>query len=138
MASTVARPIPSLSTKGWIYQTPEVADKLMCYYFLSERSQSDWYDVISLPYQIATKGNNPAAIKSLITDDLNMLFSRYFPDGADVSVEIIDKTSTGADIARYEIQTSVIIVVGGTKYSIAKLVSVVNSQISILANASNG
>lgn len=134
----IARPAPSLSVKGWIYQTPEVADKIMCYYFLGERSQSDWYDIVSLPYHIATKGNNPIAIKSLMTDDLGAIFSRYFPEGSTIDIEVYDKTADGNDIARYEIQASVIIVVGGVKYSVAKLVSVVNSQISILANAGNG
>lgn len=138
MSTEATRKVPSLSTKGWITTIPEKADKLLCYYFLAEKSQSDTYDIVSLPYQIATKGNRPNQIQQLIESDLNTYFSRYYPDGVDVNVTIVDKRDDGADIARYEIQTSVIIVVDRVKYSIAKLVSVVNSQISILEQTNNG
>lgn len=138
MSTHVERKVPSLSTKGWISTVPEKADKLLCYYFLSEVGQSDWYEIVSLPYQVATKGNQPNHIKDLIEADLYRYFLAYFPEGVEVNVTIIDKRSDGSDIARYEIQTSVIVVVDGIKYSIAKLVSVVNSQITILENTNNG
>ncbi len=139
MASTQAqRKVASLSTKGWITTIPETIDKLLCYYFLSEVGQSDWHEIVSLPYQVAVKGNQPNQIKDLVQSDLYRYFLAYFPEGATVDVTIIDKRTDGSDIARYEIQTSVIVVVDRVNYSVAKVVSVVNSQITILENDNNG
>jgi len=136
--ATTKRMVPSLSTKGWIQTVPEKVDKLLCYYFLSERSQSDWYKIVSLPYQIATTGNQPSQLQQLVQNDLYDYFKRYYPENVTCEVTIKDKREDGSEIARYEIQTSVIVVVDGINYSIAKLVSVVNSQITLLGNINNG
>lgn len=138
MSTQNERKVPSLSTKGWIATVPEKVDKLLCYYFLSEVGQSDWYEIVSLPYQVATKGNQPNQIKDLVESELYRYFLAYFPEGVEINVTIIDKRADGSDIARYEIQTSVIVVVDRTQYSVARLVSVVNSQITILEKTNNG
>lgn len=134
----ITRKVPSLSMKGWVNTVPEMVEKLLDYYFLSDHSQSDWYEIFSLPYHVAVQGNSPNQIRSLMTNDLMTYFGRYFPDNPSVQIDVIDKTSAGSDIARYEIQTEVIVVEGGTQYSVAKAIQVLNSQITILDKLNNG
>lgn len=135
---STTRKVPSLSLKGWVNTVPEAIDKLLNYYFLSDHSQSDWYEIFSLPYHVALKGDSPSQIKSLMTNDLLTYFGRYYPNSPDVVITIIDKTSSGADIARYEIQTEIIVVEGGVQYSVGKAIQVLNSQITILDKLNNG
>ena len=148
MPSTVdQRKVPSLSLKGWVTTVPEKLDKLLSYYFLSDHSQSDWFEVFSLPYHVATKGHAPRQIKNLMENDLIRFFTRYFTvsdrDGnmgttPTVNVTIVDTNANGIEIGRYEIQTEIIVVVDGKQYSAEKAIQVLNSKISIIDRLNNG
>lgn len=134
----VARPVPSLSTDGWIYSTPREVDRLLSNYFLSELSQSSFYRIYSLPGQIAKKGNQPKQMQNLVEQELHEYFLRYFPEGVTVNVVINEFDANNRPTSRYEIQVSVIIVVDGVKYSVAQLVSVLDSKIQKIAKLATG
>lgn len=127
-------PVSSLSLKGWVDTIPEELDKLLSYYFLSEKSQSLFYDIFSLPYHIASKGNSPKQIKTLITNDLTLYFHRYFPEGATIDVEVIELDAAGNQKARYDIRVGITVRVDGRDYDVAKEVSIIDSQIGKIAN----
>ena len=133
MAKTI--PVPSLSVDGWIITPTKKVDKLLCYYFLSEPSQSQLYTVISLPSEIAKKGNWPNQLKEMVSNDLQTFFSAYFTEGVSVYVEIKDTDDNGNQISQYKIYSQVIVTIAGQKYSVAKMATVLNSQIVDLADA---
>lgn len=127
-------PVPSLSVDGWIKTPTKMVDKLLCYYFLSEPSQSQLYKVISLPSEIAKKGNWPNQLKELVANDLQLFFGGYFTEGVSVYVEIKDIDDNGNQISQYTVYSQVIVTISGVKYSVAKMATVLNSQIVELTN----
>ena len=62
----MGKPLPTLSSSGFVSGIAEKADRLMSYYFVSEDSQSNLYrgQITSLPKQIQLLGNDEQALTS--------------------------------------------------------------------------
>lgn len=121
--------IPSLSKDGWTLTIPRQVDKQLSYYLFSEASQSEVYSVFSLPAQVAEVGNYPDQLKTRAHNDLTAMFDAYYKEGVTVTEWVVDKTPEGADKAQYDLYVQIIIVSDGETYSVAKVVTITDSQI---------
>jgi hypothetical protein len=74
------KPIPTLSTDGWVTDPLQGADYLMSHFFLSEYSQTAIYpdNVASLPYLIQNNKESMDKTAEEIRKTLTNYFSRYF------------------------------------------------------------
>ena len=128
--------VPSLSTEGWLESVDKKADRLLAHYLLSERSQSVLYHgkIKSVPYLVATYGNNTLDLQDKIGEGLYDLFSPYFDDlSYEVTVEE-DKDNTAA----LEIKISATVTERGVNYDLAFLIDVKDSKVNTFAKLNNG
>lgn len=123
----MAQPVPTLSSKGWLYGPAEKADYLMAYFFISDYSQSYAHlgNVKSLPYLIRQTTGDHRELPSLIISSLGSLLSAYF-DSANVECSIpnINDPTT----AQLEVRVIATVSQDGKNYSLGKLVSFVDSK----------
>jgi len=124
--------VPTLSGSGWLTGVAERADALLSYFLVSDYTQSNTHrgGITSLPYLIQNKSRNIFSLKEDIASALSLLLRRYF-DNASVSVEL---DNPDARSARYNLTLSVIITDAGKRYSLGKLIDVVNNRVHRVTN----
>jgi len=132
----MGKPLPTLSSSGFVSGIAEKADRLMSYYFVSEDSQSNLYrgQITSLPKQIQLLGNDEQALTSRITKELERLLGSYF-DGVEVNVTTAIPNTQ--DPNRINVTVSATVAENGQQYSLAKLINVVNSRIVKIIDINN-
>lgn len=132
----MGKPLPTLSSSGFVSGIAEKADRLMSYYFVSEDSQSNLYrgQITSLPKQIQLLGNDEQALTSRITTELERLLGSYF-DGVEVNVTTAIPNTQ--DPNRINVTVSATVAENGQQYSLAKLINVVNSRIVKIIDINN-
>lgn len=81
------RPVPTLSSKGYVYTTEEKVDHLLAYALLSNASQTPMFrgQITSFQELIQRTQGDRIALQSQADTALNNYFSHYFDD---VSTEI--------------------------------------------------
>jgi hypothetical protein len=81
------RPVPTLSSKGYVYTTEEKVDHLLAYALLSNASQTPMFrgQIMSFQELIQRTQGDRIALQSQADTAFNNYFSRYFDD---VSTEI--------------------------------------------------
>ncbi len=124
--------VPTLSGSGWLTGVAERADALLSYFLVSDYTQSNTHKggIASLPYIIQRETRNIFSLKEDISGALGTLLRRYFDD-ATVSVSI---DNTDSRSARYNLTLSVTISDGGKRYSLGKLIDVVNNRVHRVTN----
>lgn len=129
--------LPVISEDGWINNSLRVGEYLFSHFVLSDFSQSYVYQggVSSLPYLIATYGNNHTELKSKIEFVLNIYFSKYFNE---VSVLVyIEKLKDLNDA--YNLAVSIDFVdKEGVNLSLDKSIELVNSKIQKIITINKG
>ncbi len=120
------KPVPTLSSDGWVTNTQMKADYLISHFFLSEYSRTYLYhgDISSFPWLLQNNKDNAAKLKTDTQSTLSKYFGRYFPK-AEVQVEV--KQEEGS---KYSITIVVIVTdVDGKEFSIGRLADVLDSKL---------
>ena len=115
--------VPTLSGSGWLTGVAERADALLSYFLVSDYTQSNTHKggIASLPYIIQRETRNIFSLKEDISGALGTLLRRYFDN-------------TDSRSARYNLTLSVTISDGGKRYSLGKLIDVVNNRVHRVTN----
>lgn len=128
------KPVPSLSSDGWVTSTSHQADYLISYFFTSQYSQTYLYhgQISSFPWILQTYKNDMFALKEQTKAALTRLFGNYFPK---VEIEVGTKEE---DDGKYSI-TIVIIVTDneGKEFSVGRLADVLDAKIVKIQNLNN-
>lgn len=128
------RPVPSLSTDGWVRSTPMKCDYLISHFFLSERSRTYLYkdQISSLPWILQNNKDDINAITEQTQNTLEKYFGRYFPE---VVVQVKHKLE---DAGKYALMIYVSVVDHeGKEFSLGRLANVVNSKMIKVADLNN-
>lgn len=121
------KPLPTLTTNGWVRDIVATATRLMDYFLASEYSQTQFYygEVSSLQYLIQQHGHQPEVLAQRTQQQLNRYFSRYF-DRVRVNAEIEEDSS---DPAHYELKIQAEFSDGRQMYSLGRLIWIGENQI---------
>jgi len=132
----MARPLMSLSLKGTIHDPQQKADRLMSYYFTTNRSQSNIFrrHMISLPYQIQSRSGDIRAIQKSVESELQTYLSHYFDS---VSAHVRSDIPNREDPGRYNLIVDVILMQDGVSYSLGRLLEVDGSIIKAIIKVNN-
>lgn len=122
--------VPTLDASGWLTGVAEKADKLMTYFLICDYSQSNVHQgsIKSLPFLIQKRSNNLFYLREDVSSALVSLFNNYF-DKTEANVDIDDKTTADKE-ARFDLRISIIIVHEGVRYSLGRLLTIVNTNIT--------
>lgn len=126
--------VPTLSTEGWLSDARLQASYLMKYFLVSDYSQSNDYlgQVKSLPYYIQRGSSNFFYLQEDIQNALRELFGRHFDD-VEAGVKILTSDDLPEiDKSRYNIDISIIVTKNGTKYSLGRLLQIINEDITLV------
>lgn len=127
--------IPTLDSAGWVGELKKKADKIVSWFFLTQKSQTNIFygRVSSLPALVQASGSKPTILCSDIKSALDTILARYFKTFT-VSVDRTDPDNTGM----YGITVEVEITEAGTVYSLGRLISVTGSKINNIVKINNG
>ena len=120
------KPVPTLSSDGWVTNTVMKADYLLSHFFLSEYSRTYLYlgDISSFPWILQKYKDDIYGLEDNTRQTLKKYFGRYFPK-AEVDVKI--KKEEGS---KYAIIVVVIVTdVGGREFSVGRLADVLDAKI---------
>ena len=126
--------VPTLSIEGWLSDARLQASYLMKYFLVSDYSQSNDYQgqVKSLPYYIQRGSGNFFYLQEDIQNALKELFGRHFDD-AEVGVKIVTSDDLPEiDKSRFNIDITVIVTKAGTRFSLGRLLQIINEDISLV------
>lgn len=72
--------VPTLTSAGFVETTGERLDRLLAYYFATEKNQSRVFrdSIVSLKHSIAQHGSEPEILVSLVDSELTNYLQRYF------------------------------------------------------------
>ena len=124
--------IPTLTTAGWINDTPSMASKLMDYFVASDYSQSQLYrgNVASLAYLVQKYGDTPPLLADSVRETLRPYFAKHV-DEIMISVATNDIDGTG----EYNLSIDVSLTTNGTSHSLGKLIQISESEIINVTDA---
>lgn len=128
------KPVPSLSSDGWVTSTPMKADYLISHFFLSEYSRTYLYKghIASFPWLLQNHKNDLSALKRAVEQTLKDYFGSYFPSA---TVEVTTKNEEGS---KYAIIIYVSVTdVDGKEFSIGRLAQVVDAKIVRIQQINN-
>lgn len=115
--------VPTLDITGWA-KTPEaVADRILQYYSKSNPLQSlifDKRDVVSIQSAIFNSGGDMSRLIPEVNTGLGKVFSRYFPEGAEVTSEAV---AIDTDGSTFDLRINVTVFHQGKKRDIAAILS---------------
>lgn len=129
----MAEPVPTLSSKGWLFGAPEKADYLLAYFFISDYSQtySHLGNIKSLPYLIQAATGDLASLPQMVESSLKNLLSPYFDS---VTVKCSYTNFDDVNTSKLELKVVSTVTQDGKTYSLGKLVSYLNSKFLSLKN----
>lgn len=117
--------LPNLGANGWVTDPAMLVPNLLAEMMVSDYSQSTIYNsnVTSIAWLVAKYQNNSMNLASKLENAIGVCYRRYFPSGVDVSVTVNTPEPTNG---KYTISLSVVVMVNGIEYSVAKLANVEN------------
>lgn len=73
-------PVPTLSSKGFVYTTGDCLDNLLAFYFLCNHNQSEIFKgrVVSYQHTLANHQDQPTVLCQMVQQELTTYLSRYF------------------------------------------------------------
>lgn len=133
----MSKPVPSLTSAGWLETIAEKADALMANYLTSDYSQTHCYkgQVTSLAYHIKEYGDDMLILEKRVRADLTKYLNRYF-DNTDVSVT----TSVPYELEpeKVNLQIDVIVFQDSLKYSLGREIQTVSDKVVNVFKINNG
>ncbi len=120
-----SKPVPTLSSDGWVTSTSMKADYLLSYFFTSEYSSSylSYGDISSFPWLLQNYKLDLAGLREETKVTLEKLYGRYFPS---VEVQVATKLEEGS---KYAITIVVIVTdVNGKEFSVGRVGEVLESK----------
>lgn len=124
--------VPSLDSAGWSGSVAQGAKLLLEYYIVTDKSQSTETGIMvsSLTDSIGDYGNNKDMLRSVVTRDLDNLYSKYF-DSIEIDVVVAEnpEQSLVSDVF-FDISIDIVINDSGRQYSLGRLITVINNEIS--------
>jgi len=135
---TSINPLPSLSTKGYIYDLQDRCDRLMSYFLASQASESYLYsgNVTSLQLLIQKYGGDPQQFCLHLKSALMTYFNGYFPAGAVVDTR--NDSDDGTNLTNnYNVWMSVQITENGKNYSLNEQILKKDSSFERVIQAAN-
>ena len=132
----VDKVVPTLSSSGFISNPPEMADRLLSYFFLSEASQSELYygNITSLPDLIQKHNSETFVLEQAAKDQLTRYFSRYFDN---VEVQATTQIPRPGDENRTNLTVFVSFTKDKSTYNIGNLVQIVDGKINEIVRLNN-
>lgn len=132
-----SNPLATLSRKGWLSGIAERADRVLAYYFTSDKSQSQLYHgrIRSLQATVQAHNNNGTRLGQAVEADLTALYTAIF-DGASVNVTVTDTATDGSN--RYNIAMEVVITEKGTNYQLGAVIQTINGVVQPIISRNNG
>lgn len=134
-STTIKRPVPTMSSHGWVYQVQEKCDFMLAHFFLTDGLQSYVFDksISNLQQIISDYSNDLTGMTSALRTTLNQYFMNYF-DAATVEVSI-DASTTNPNV--HEIKLYINITDNGKTYSIGKLLREMDGKFAIVMDLNN-
>ena len=128
--------VPTLSAVGWAENPAEKADQLMSYYFVGEHSQTQLYPgyVVSLPAQVKEWGHDELELGQRVRSDLERYLKPYFDE---VIIDVRTARVAADTTQRLDVTLDCTVTDKGVRYSLGRLISVVNSKIVGIIDANN-
>lgn len=132
----MSKPVPTLSSDGWLNTVGEKADRLIGYFYYSDASQSNTFkgNITSFPNIIKEYGNDPTQLKSELNEKVQQYLSRYFNE---VLVEINVVIPENKADNRMDVSMSVIIKEDGKVYNLSKVLELANNKIVKIIDLNN-
>lgn len=130
------RVMPTLSSSGFVKNPPELADRLLSYFFLTEASQSELYyeNLTSLPDLIQKNNGETFVLEQVTKDTLNRYFSRYFDS---VEVQTTTARLQPGDESRTNLTIYVKFVANNITYNLGNTVQIVDGKIKEIVYLNN-
>lgn len=119
--------VPTLSTAGFLEDPAQKLDKILSYFFVADRSQSNVHLglVSSLPYIIKQHTHNVTELTNETQSALLRMLEVYF-DSASVTVRVENSAENGNE---YNMFVEAAVTSNRKEYSLYRLVSVANETI---------
>lgn len=130
-------PLPTLSTSSWVTDISEKADRLLSNFFVSQHSQSQMFHghITSLTYLVQQYGHDNIALVRETKAALVTYLNSYFDEATvDATTDIPNEDDPG----RTNLTIDVVVTQGGERYTLGKLIQVVNSTIAEIVSINNG
>ena len=131
-------PVPTLSSEGWVTSMAEKADKLLAYFFTTDKDQSHLYTgTVSMQWLIQRYQDSIPDLVSETQNMLNLYLSRYYP------IVLVEVRSSEEQLTADERETKVSLYIyaqvteGGREFSIGKKVSEINGDSFKVFNVNN-
>lgn len=128
--------IPTLSTAGFVSDTPTMLDRMLAYYLTSDFSQSNIFKgkILSLQKQIQSYQHDRRQLETQIRDDL----IGYFGSVSDsASVKVTTELPNPDDPNRINVTVDAVVVKNGVNYSLGRLIETQDSITRKIINLNN-
>lgn len=129
-----SQPLPTLSTKGWVYGLNEKVDLIFAYYLASQHSQSLHHrgHVKSFQYTVKNYYSDPWMLSKTVQNELEELLKHHIEN---VQVEVTHKARDTGPQVDYFIKMDLIH--AGYRWENFKSVGVNGSKFELLTNINN-
>jgi hypothetical protein len=131
------KPVPSLSTLGWIYDANTKIDMLLAHFYLSDYNQTQLYigNVSSITRIMQENGGELNKVISSIQETLSQYLSRYY-DSA--NVEVRSKTDPAIDPrSRLDLEVIINITDKQKEYGYGRMLKMVDSKMQAIEKLNN-
>lgn len=120
--------VPTLSTAGFLEDPAQKLDKILSYFFVADKSQSNVHDglVSSLPYIIKEYSHNVNQLVNETQNAIIRMLNASF-DECTVTVRVEDSKENGNE---YNMFVEATVISDRKDYTLYRLVSVANETIS--------
>lgn len=135
--SSINTPVPSMTTRGWLYNPAEKIDQVMSYFFEADPSSTYLYNgyVVNVQTLLQQYGNDIPSITNEIRTGLEQMLRAYF-DSAQVQVTNNDDPTVNTSNA-ITLYIAATVTQAGKSYSLDALVQQVNSKFIRVINYTN-
>lgn len=127
------RPIPSLSTNGWITSVPEICDYVFACFRINFESQDDFLTVTSLPAILQKNGSDIKNVERETEEGLRRMFMA-FVDACAIKASVREKTavekSNSGNTALWTLEVKGTITVNGHDYNIGQQIEYAHNRIT--------
>lgn len=131
------KPVPTLSVDGWVRTTEQKCDALLSHFFVSDKSQTDYFGseaVHSFAQLLQANQNDMMGTVNAVQRSLEVYFGAYFPS---VTVEVrqrdIEPNGSKVSLHIYVNVTDV----EGKEFSIGRLAQIADTKIQQILNLNN-
>ncbi len=129
MGNKAIRPVPTLSTDGWVTDPNQMLPRILLNYVRCNPHQTILFygNVMSMQETIHKSGNDPDILQGNVQNDLNRILSNYFgANNFTLNVQVLQADDVGLNI-----EISFAVTVDGRRYDLLNtLLSTNNSYMN--------